>query len=484
MAFRFKGHHSNNFFLVNTIQRSMLPTITAKLVKASGKIGAYSFGKDIDVSTYDVKATVTAATTEELETRLDEIKTWLHGDEGELVFDFKPHAKYIAQLDGDTPIEPLGTSAFISFTLLCANPIGVGFEEHKYTIKKGEMTADIQNDGTAPTEPNVRIKFTEDAYNISIIGKDSAVTVGTSPDYIKETVPYEERVLYDELIDPQLWKPAAAVDDGIIFGEFESNGYMFHQKGWDYGKSTNWHGASAIRSLDEPLENFMVELHCTFLSWDVGDMGRIEFYLLDQNGKQFGKASMNDVTWLGNHQIAVARFGSQAEGIQFVYDHGAYPGVWQGWHDGIIRLGRKKRDGYVTWFTYFAIRDQKTGRLHTELYREYADYTGRWLQKLAGVQIAVAALGEGDKVYYMTLNHVNVYKYNEGDRTQYNDKPFKADDILEIDMESAAVYLNGHVAADLIDPASDFFALPTGKSQLAIYPAVGDAEITFKNKYL
>lgn len=492
MAFTFKGKHSSQFFLVNTVERSLLPSHTAKLVKASGKIGAYSFGSEIDVSTYKVAATVTADTSEELEKKLDAIKVWLQGNEGELIFDFKQQASYIAQLDGDTPIEPLGTSAFISFNLLCANPIGEGLEK-KYTIPKGQGTVDITNDGTAVTQPRVKVKFTEDAYNISVIGGDGAVTVGTYPDATKTTIPYEERVLVDQLIDPTIWTKASSIDDGIIYGEFESNGYMFHQKSWDYGKGAEgkpedrfngWHGASAVRSLNEPIENFKVELTCTFLSWDKADMGRVEFYLLDQNGKQFGKASMNDVTWLGNHQIAVARFGSRAEGINMVYDTGAYPGVWQGWHDGVISFGRKQRSGYVTWFTYFAIKDQKTGRYHTELYREYADYTGRWLQKLAGVQLAVAALGNTDKVYYMTLNDLIVYKYNEGDRTPYNDIPFKAGDEVEIDMETAAVYHNGRVATDLIDPSSDFFSIPTGKSQLAVFPNVGDAEITFTNKYL
>jgi predicted phage tail component-like protein len=486
MAFTFKGKHSNQFFLVNTIERSLLPSHTSKLIKASGKIGAYSFGSEIDVSTYKVAATVTADTSDALEKKLDAIKVWLQGDEGELIFDFKQQVSYIAQLDGDTPIEPLGTSAFISFNLLCANPIGEGLEK-SYKIAQGEGTVDITNDGTAPAQPRVKVKFNEDAYNISVIGADGAVTVGTYPDATKTTLPYEERALVDQLIDPTIWTKASAIDDGVIYGEFESNGYMFHQKSWDYGKDkgfTGWHGASAVRSLNEPLDNFKVELTCTFLSEDKGDMGRVEFYLLDQNGKQFGKASMNDVTWLGNHQIAVARFGSRAEGINMVYDSGAYPGVWQGWHDGVISFGRKQRNGYVTWFSYFAIKDTKTGRLHTELYREYADYTGRWLQKLAGVQLAVGALGGGDKVYYMTLNDLVVYKYNEGNRDVYNDRPFKAGDTVEVDMETAAVYHNGHIATDLIDPSSDFFSIPTGKSQLAVFPNVGDTEITFKNKYL
>ncbi|WP_338000378.1 phage distal tail protein [Bacillus mycoides] len=195
---------------------------------------------------------------------------------------------------------------------------------------------------------------------------------------------------------------------------------------------------------------------------------------------------MNDVTWTQSQQIATAKFGPQADGIAFVYDQGAYAGVWSGWNEGIIRFGRKKRDGYDTWFTYFAIKDTKTGRYHTELYREYADYARAWTnRKLAGVQIEASALGDGTNRYYMTLNHVNVFKYNEGNRDIYNDKPLKTGDFVEVDMEKGAVYHNGILANELLEPSSDFFPIPVGKSQLAIYPpSVGETYIYYDEKHL
>ncbi|MCU5554894.1 phage tail family protein [Bacillus cereus] len=492
MSFIFRGKHASRFMLVNHIERNFLPTKQANLLKASGKIGAYDFGSETDVSRYNVMATITAASDLEREEKLDEARKWLN-EEGELIFDFKNHVSYTAKLDGDSHVNPIGTSCTISFTLLCSDPIGDGLEK-TYEIKQGEMKAELVNEGTAEAYPNVKVKFTEDTPVFNVIGRDYAVTVGNSPDYHKEDIPYEERVLYDELIDPRKWTDANDIYDGIVYGTFESNGYLFHQKDWDYGKPpaggtdpkfNGWHGASMYRNLPEPIENFMVELHCTFRSWDRLDMGRVGFYLLDPNGRKFGNAHLNDVTWMKTQQIASVKFGDNSSGTAMVYDRGAFDGVWSGWDDGIIRFGRKKRKGYVTWFTYYAIRDSKTGRFHTELYREYADYSGMWLQKLAGVQIETSALGNGDKHYYMTLNHVNVFKYNEDKIGQTNDIPFKVGDELEIDMASAAVYKNGILANDLLDPSSDFFSIPTGRSEIAVFPTTaGDTEVKFTNKYL
>lgn len=483
MSFIYRGKDARNFMTVNSIERDLLPAQKANLLRASGKLGAYYFGSEGEIVTYNFKGTITANSITEREAKLDAIRVWLSGGEGELVFNWKNHVSYTAVLEGDTPINHIGTSAELQFTLLCADPVGTGLRKST-GIGRGKMTVDIDNKGTATAYPSVRVSIEEDAHQFSVVGREDSVTVGYAPDFEKKTLPYEERILYDELIDTNLWKRAASIDNGKITADFTSNGFQFEVK--DYGKGTGWHGASAYRSLDEPAENFMVELHCTFLSGDRRDMGRVGFYFLDENGKQFGKAHMNDVTWTQAQQIATAKFGPDADGIGFVYDQGAYAGVWSGWSDGIIRFGRKKRDGYDTWFTYFAIKDAKTGRYHTELYREYADYARAWNgRKLAGVQIEASMLGDGEFKYYMTLNHINVFKYNEGNRDIYNDKPFKAGDFVEIDMETASVYKNGVLANELLDPSSDFFGVPAGKSQLAIYPpSVGETYIYYDEKHM
>ncbi|MDA2396504.1 phage tail family protein [Bacillus cereus] len=492
MSFIYRGRHASRYMLVNTIERDLLPQKTANLLKASGKIGAYDFGSETDVMRYNVVATITADTELERETKLDDIRRWLNVPDGELIFDFKNHVSYTAKLDGSTPITPIGTSCMIQFTLLCSDPVGDGLEK-EYKIERGNMKTEVVNDGTAEAYPNVRITFAEDTPTVSVIGKDYAVTAGQAPDYNKQTVPYEERVLYDELIDVRQWTDASEIYDGIVYGTFESNGYLFHQKGWDYGgnkdkpedRFAGWHGASMYRNIPEPIDNFMVELHSTFRSWDRRDMGRVGFYLLDQNGRKFGNAHLNDVTWLKTQQIATVKFGDNKNGIAMVYDRGGFDGVWSEWNNGIIRFGRKERKGYVTWFTYFALQDAKTGRFHTELYREYADYTGRYLNKLAGIQLETSALGNGDKRYYMTLDHVNVYKYNENQREQVNDMAFKQGDTLEVDMASASIYKNGILANDMLDPSSDFFSIPTGRSEIAIYPpSAGETSIKFTNRYL
>lgn len=483
MSFIFKGKHANRFMTVNSVERSLLPTHRANLLRASGKLGAYYFGSEQEVMTYNVKGTITANSILQREAKLDEIRVWLSSGEGELIFDWKNSASYTAVLDGDTPIHHIGTSAEIQFTFLCADPVGTGLRRAT-GIGRGNMTVDIDNKGTSPAYPQYRVQIQEDAHQFSIVGRDKSVTVGYAPDFEKKTLPYEERVLYDELIDTNLWRRASSIDDGKITADFVSNGYQFEVK--DYGKGGGWHGASMYRSLNEPLENFMVELHCTFVTGDRRDMGRVGFYFLDENGKQFGKAHLNDVTWTKYQQIATCKFGGNADGVGWLYDRGGFDGVWSDWKYGIIRYGRKKRNGYDTWFTYFAIQDTKTGRYHTELYREYADYARHWTnRKLAGVQIEASALGDGDHRYFMSLNHINVFKYNEGNRDLYNDKPFRAGDFVEVDMEKGAVYHNGILANELLDPSSDFFGLPPGKSQVAIYPpSIGETLIYYNEKHI
>lgn len=481
MGFFFRGKHSDEYLLVNGIERDLMPAISAKLLQVSGHKGAYNFGSDMEVRRYKIKATVTANTEQDLERKLDDIRVWLYGNgkEGELIFDDKPQVSYMAQLDGDTPREPLGTSVFFTFTLLCAESNGEGIEK-VYEVTNGGGIVDLVNDGTDEAFPNVSIKFTEDAHTVAITNGTEHVLVGKPKDVTQPTTAARTCIVFEDFIDTTRWTQGIDVDGGAITGDFVSNGKSFHQKDWDYGKYWAWHGAAKVLSLPEEVQDFTVDLSCTFRSYKPEQLGRVELYLLDKNRAVLGKAAIMDMWDNSRQQVIEARAGTWLGSNQyFVKSYGGYSGYWNDWANGMISITRKGD----TWAAYFCIYDPNNGHHKNWHYQEWVDTKDRFMGKVAAIQVHVGAYGEYE-AYEMYLNDMQVYRYNTQRAETDNDIPFIAGDRLEINNEKAAIYLNGKPANHLLDPSSDYFSIPVGRSQLGIYPSVGETTVRFKNRYL
>jgi predicted phage tail component-like protein len=491
MSLTFRGVHSSTHCLVNSVGRGLLPALKAKLVRVSGKQGAYDFGSDKDVRIFNVRATITANTVYELEDKLEAIQSWLDGDEvGELVFDSKPQVSYYAKLEGDTNIEQLGTSAFLTFTLLCPDPTGVGIE-HIFSDLSTDGTIEIQNDGNEKTQPITTIDFTADETSVIITDGTKHILLGNPHNMDLPILPDYEPVMWGNNQNPALLTEATTVDGGTILGDFDTNGFSMRQKGGDYGAwdASNpyaWHGASKVQSLQvEPLENFRVGANIGFsnVGGSVGALGRIEIYLLDENGLQFGKVAFADYYGHIDAPAAEGRIGNAQTGLFMLKDLPSPADYWQGMGDGYIEIARRGRE----WYCYFGMRNQwgQVWRAYDKrMYVEDRFYT----PKLAAIQYHIAAYKDNPAYNNMWFGTTRVDRVNRGwglaDTTIGNDTPFKKGDKLIVDNEKAAVYLNGKPSTNLVDPSSDFFSIPSGVSVLGITPNTNlTASVTVKDKY-
>lgn len=481
MKFIYRGKRSDDFFIVNSRERGLLPPITTKLLEVDGRKGAYDFGSNMGVHRYNMKATVTAESSEELEKKLDDIKVWLYnnGKQAELIFEDKPQVSYQARLDGDTPINPIGTSAEILFTFLCAEPIGEGITKVYKEDKTGII--DVNNDGTDVAYPKIKVKFSKDAHIISVTNGNEVVTVGKPEDVTKPTIERRTRIFDADLTSIANWTQGVDVDGGAIRGDFVSNGFRVHQKDWDYGKYHTWHGAAKVIQLPEEVQDITADLSCTFKGYNPNQMGRVEMYFLDKNRKVLGKSAIMDPHYGLRAQIIESRAGTWLNGGKyFIKSRGAYNGYWNDWHDGMIVLSRIED----RWEGYFCIYHPKTGHhtyWHFDRWYDVDNKFGK--SKVAAIQLHIGAYGDYEP-YEMYINGLTVFRHNINRQETDNDIAFIKGDELEIDCESASVFLNGKPAMHLLDPSSDFFSIVQGNSQLGITPDLGSVEVSFSKRHL
>ncbi|HEY8424871.1 MAG TPA: distal tail protein Dit, partial [Limnochordales bacterium] len=439
--------------------------------------GAYYQGHEYGVRQIEVDIVLKEDTPAGLRERVRALAAWLKpgGEPKSLVFDDEPNLTWRAVLSGDTDLEEIATIGRGTLTFLCPDPVALG-DEHVLSLGAGGEAV-VTAGGTAPAWPVIRATVQQPITYLAVATPEKYVMLGR-PDAVEETpVPKEQKVLTDGLDSTVGWTSGTQVD-GTVAGTMISTGTHFEPS--DYGTGSGWHGPALKTSVPGgPIQDFRVTVFVQLFN-SKQSVGRAEVYLLDQNNAIFGKIALKDTHSGVKDMWGEARAGALSGGYYFVQPtHGAKAGVWNDF-DGLIRIGRIGN----RWHAYFALVDKTTGKHHTRLYREWVDANSQYMNPLAQVQLHAGAYGTYQP---MTVRFWTVWveKINPVGTAEV---PYIADmgDVIEIDCERHAVYLNGEPRLDLLDPSSEFFSLTPGEPvAIGVTPdGVATVELTYRERWL
>lgn len=347
-----------------------------------------------------------------------------------------------------------GTISFI-----CPRPFKYN-DEDVYAIENGMVT--LNNGGTVKTPPKVRIAVDSPITFLDIFNDQAYKRIGRPVDEGEAEVAPKTTILNNTLASKVGWTQTDAfVDGGLKGGSIASNGFSFRAD--DFGTGADWHGPAEKTSLSQSLVDFEVEVEIIFLNPSIDARGRLEWYLLDDQGQFVGKIAMK--------RIGSGTYGNRVEirlgdaNGEFILSTAGQKGIE--WRDfrGILRLSRK---GNV-WNAYVAQVDQETGRHYARAWvTNYIDADYQFTRNLSQIQIHFGQSGTRP-VTTMFANHVKVKRINPPS----TGVPYiaQAGDIIDMDFDNAEIRINGETVEVEEDFGGDYFDVPTGESTLLFEPS-------------
>lgn len=342
----------------------------------------------------------------------------------------------------------------------------------------------IVNDGTAETYPKFTITFTEQTTHFEILNHDlidpatgtpQAIRLGTPGDIEQTPVDPLTLVLHDTMGSTSEWQAGVSVDGGVIAGQMASDGTKFYAS--DFGTGSDWHGPALRRILASPVQDFIMEARVQ-LNNLIGQSGRVEIYLFDQNDQVIGKIAIKDSKANSQLNYVEARAGGLAGGTYFIAEAGDNPGVWNNF-DGVLRL---ERNG-ARWQAYVA-KIAPDGTHYARRTRYLTDSLGQYMNALASVQVHIAAGGEYEPTE-MSISELRVYRINQVQEEQ--EVPYIAypGDVIEIDCGLNRVTRNGAVANQIIALENRFFPLRVGQNTLELFPkGAAEVEVSWRRRWV
>jgi predicted phage tail component-like protein len=472
-GFTFNGVHSSKYFIVNKIERPIIPLITPRLLVIPKKKGAYDQGIDTGVSSFNHIVTLLADTLTEFEKVKKEIASWLITEElAPLVYDSDPNVTHYVRFSGKLALEEMyiyGDSGTVTF--VSPDPHGYGAEA---TISVPQEGLIFINEGTAETFPKFKATVNQPITFLDIVTPDDYIRIG-EPVAVDSQAPFEKKVtiLKDELTSTTGWANGSTVDGGIVTGTMASDGNNFVAS--DYGTGTEWHGPALKQSLSEQLTDYRIELAVDFRQFGPDTVGRAELYMLDVNGVVIGKLGIKDVWANTINAFGEIRLGDLANG-KYIY---AGSSSWWNDFDGLLML-QKEGNRFSCFITEV---DRKTGQHYSIRHARYVDVDGKFSAKLAAIQLHIGGYGTRN-TFNPKIKSVNVIKINSETENQV---PYiaKAGDILEFDHSKALILKNGEPFLDEKDFASNFFSLGKGETEILVRPNdVADVEMTYRPRWL
>jgi predicted phage tail component-like protein len=468
---------------VNKIHGSLLPTQEHKFLQIPGRSSQVHIGKSTGLRQEKIDVTIYGDTQEELAERKRILAAWLVTDEPmTFYYSFESDKSYQAVLDESTEIDKIVTDGEGTLVFSIPDPDAYRAEE-SYDFNPSEISpvVTVTNEGSKGTYPRFEGIITEDTTEFSIISGDQILYLGEPLEQDSQT-PAEgsSTILNDDMHTTDGWTAGNTVDGGTIQGSFSSDGFRFTQASGDYGTGTTWHGAAAIKTLSESIQDFTVDLDIRFDQTAVNQMGRIELYLLNASNVHIGKIAIKDMfTTLESPQLE-ARAGALALGKVFVAYRGPREGYWKDFV-GVIRISRKGNK-----WTFFAGKRNPSTNLFTQTFTySYVDVNNSYTDLLRGIQLHVAQYKTNPVPTPANFYITNLRVTKENSLTS-GEVPyiFYAGDEIVIDCSSGKIYRNDEPILWTFNPSSDFIKLNPGANNLTCHPYIlSDGKIYFKERW-
>lgn len=392
-----------------------------------------------------------------------------------LEFSFNPGIEYYAIVTGDTMMSQPRMDKVAKFTVefMIPEPYGYG-NSYAMTLSADGVdgVADISVFGDAKVFPEISMTLLSDTTSVGLTNGTDYMQLGIPKTPDKEAVPREELVFSDGMGSTSGWSAlTGTLEDGTMSGSLTTNGYSF-QLG-DKGTGSVWHGGALAKSLPEPLQDFVFQAKVIFNSSKPGDMGKVDLYFRNSAGEIIGKMTMKDdvpSAKSNRAQSAVGYFG-QRRIIVDRYDSHFTP------YSGLFRM---RREGNLIRAYYSQVENGKEVRSFRE---DIIATGGLFDDPIASVVVAISAFGT-TTTPFMAVEEVKFWKINELDTSTQVDEVFHAGDVLRVDMQNGAVYLNEVNAIKYVQPGSKFFGLNPPIDSIGIAPeGIASTEVIYRSRW-
>lgn len=477
MILSYGGVAPPSFFKTKKVSFPALPPTDVKTLDIPGRDGEYFQGKTYGSNTITVEFLIESPDVDSVMYYAEELARWLDQDgPAPLIFSEKPNRTYYAIVKDNIDMERIVNIGTGTIQFFCPDPCAYG-EEKTLSLPPNQAVS-IANNGTAKAFPKFDIAFNKSSSFLSVISPDGVVLLGNPSTPEKETIPKTENILVDHMSDTSAWVTGAPVEDDTVQGSFSSDGYKFYVPNFGDVVSKKWYGPALRRDLSEELQDFSVEMQFRLSCGKVNEMGKVELYLYDINGKCLGKLLFQDNTSGVNHAEPILRAGAPNGRILLkTNDKAPKPKVvYQKVNGKLVKKSILPTNvGIYNDFTGYFYLSRKgkewtaqIGRIdngvkNTRMTGKYVDNNGTLPQsKLAYLVIHMAKFDQNptpSKAFF--IEELIVQKLNNGG-TIYNEDIFQPGDTVSIDMSDCSVVINGNPTFEYLDPASEFFGLDGG----------------------
>lgn len=472
MEVTFNGVNLSNYAKIMNVRRDLLPSSVLTTMKVPNRAGSYFFNRQVTSRVFEVDIMIIG----NLRTTADQMAATVNTEQPvPIIFGDDTSKTFYGILTDSTNLDEIREMGKGTLTFFVPDPYAQGTIPQTGNFTAGGFSGNIA--GTADAFPTITATFTAPSTFFAVMHGEDAIIVGDPQPATSASQPAKTISIDDGLTTTTGWSVASglAVDDGTVTGTIASDGSAFYSS--NYGTGPGWHGSAMSKSLAAAIQDFELSADVAVQTSNDNQIGRVEIYLLDQNGAQLGRMSMSD-PWVGvSSGVVEYRAGTLAAGKMFQKFDGNY-GRYKNF-SGIVRL---RRQGNV-WEAYTAKKDG-VGHHYNATTARFVDYQNLFGTKLASVAIHIAsystyAAAATAKVHKITVKQLNVISSTQ------TAEIFSAGDVLEIDTEKFMVYKNGAQFMKHLDPSSTFFKLKPGNVALAAMPSsAASVSMTYKTRWV
>lgn len=487
LADEFAGNeYGDAYFIVNNVVGRELAEVESSFMTVESRDGSHPSSTRLTNRELEVSITLKGETPEELRTRIEKLNNILYtrNKPVEIKFEDEPNRVYFGVYTGKNGVTQTDRIYQTTILLTCHDPYKYSEEEHNLPIVSGRTVENIGDEITYPTIELIAKRPT--TFAMVSNANDEYMMVGRPAEVQEETVKERELIMSEYGDTLSSWNATnLGVDNrpengggSIIDGKFVYDGTGIIVG--DYGTGKFWHGPAVTKEVTTT-QDFEMEAMVRARIRKPGETYRIEVYLLDEAREVIGKMAVQNGSKNAIDFRGEARYGDfKGWSVNYPIYSKNYKQSAGHFH-GMLRM---KRIG--SKFTFYIARvGESSGGKHYDVIEETFDDVNRLYQgKLRYIQIHIGKSGKSADPSLPRINSVRVYKHNTFTVDQ---TPYIVDegDVIEIENETEAVYINGENAMRIKNFGAEFFGLHKGFNEINITPDDAfDARIKYREKYL
>ena len=456
--------------------RPMKAPVSWESVSLPNRPGAVLIDKKIEPVIVPVRLLIEGADHEDYLRKMEEVADWLDAEKPEpLKFTDNPNRTYFAVPQGDfSPSDELVVYSEMNIEFYCPDP-------YKYADPKVSPFVDgaavIYNQGSINAGPIIKAGVLQPISYMDVFTDEAYMRIGKPPQDGQPIVESQRLAFHSKFDNLTGWSAlGTTVDGGTVTGTYAVSGGTFIVS--NYGTAAGeYHGPALKQAIPgNPLTDFRVDFHFRFPT-PRGKHGRIECYLLDDQGNHIGKLAMKNRYNNPNNMVEVRIGGGSTYTFIFLDYGGSRKTEWDDFH-GMIRLSRK---GNV-YDVYIAKIDEQTRKHTFARTANFVDEENLYAGNLSQVQVHSATWGTQEAAP-VAATDLTVFEHMPVPSTDPNIIAVPGDEI-EIDFPNSAIYINGEERKDLKDIAARFFKMKPGTHALLLEPFASlDATATIREGF-